>query len=204
MRAPLPPDEPARLEALSRYGILDTGEEEAFDDVTRLAAHICMTPVALVTFVDSDRQWFKSRVGFSLRETSRDFSFCAHAILQPGPLVVRDALDDVRFKDNPLVLEAPYIRFYAGAPLTSAEGFKLGTLCVIDSVPRELRPDQIESLRMLGNLAMALLDLRRTAASLAGALQERKKRVEELEASARTHEEATRGSSDDAKTGGAV
>lgn len=193
MRAPLPDDEPARLDALRRYGILDTDHEDAFDDIARLAADICQTPVALVSFVDSDRQWFKARVGFSSRETSRDVSFCAHAILQPGPSVVRDALDDPRFKDNPLVLSAPYIRFYAGSPLVSAEGFNLGTLCVMDRVPRELRPGQVEALRMLGDLAMAMLDMRRSMAYLAGALEDRKKDLEELERRLRLHDEAASG-----------
>src|SRR3712207_2859767 len=132
MKAPLPENEHSRLETLRRYGILDTDHEEAFDDIARLAANICQTPTALVSFVDSDRQWFKSHIGFPQRQTSRDLSFCAHAILQPGPLVVRDAFDDDRFRDNPLVFSAPYIRFYAGSPLTSAEGFNLGTLCVLD------------------------------------------------------------------------
>jgi GAF domain-containing protein len=196
MKAPLPHDEPARLEALRRYGILDTDHEEAFDDIARLAANICQTPVALVSFVDSDRQWFKARVGFSSRETPRDVSFCAHAILQPGPLVVRDTFDDARFRDNPLVSSAPYIRFYAGSPLTSAEGFKLGTLCVLDRVPRELRPEQLDALRMLGNQAMALLDMRRALAYLAGALDERKREMEELERRLRMNEEAAHGGED--------
>src|SRR5215216_5615904 len=117
MEAPLPGDERARVETLRQFKILDTEPEEAFDDITRLAAHISHTPTALISFVDADRQWFKSRVGFGPQETSRDISFCAHAILQPGPTVVRDTLDDERFRDNPLVLEAPYIRFYAGYPL---------------------------------------------------------------------------------------
>lgn len=195
MRAPLPKDESARLEALHRYRILDTDHEEVFDNIVRLASNICLTPVSLVTFVDEHRQWFKARVGFSPRETSRDVSFCAHAILQPGPLVVRDAFDDERFKDNPLVLSSPYIRFYAGAPLTSTEGFNLGTLCVLDSVPRELRPDQLEALQMLGGQLMALLDMRRALSYMEGALNEKRKKVEELEARLSMQREATHGES---------
>ena len=191
MRAELPGDEPARVEALHRYKVLDTGYEEAFDNAAHLAANICMTPVALVSFVDAHRQWFKSHVGFTPRETSRDVSFCAHAILQPGPLVVRDALDDVRFKDNPLVLSAPYIRFYAGAPLTSSEGFKLGTLCVLDRVPRELRPEQLESLRLLSSQVMTLLDMRRALQYMEGALNERREQIEELEERLKQHESKT-------------
>jgi GAF domain-containing protein len=181
MKPPTPEDESARLESLRHFGVLDTDEEEVFDDIARLAAYICFAPVALISFVDSDRQWFKARVGFSPRETSRDLSFCAHAIHQPGPTVVRDTLDDERFRDNPLVLSAPYIRFYAGAPLTSAEGYRLGTICVLDRVPREMRREQIEALQMLSRQVMTLLDLRRTRDYLAGALREKNKKIEELE-----------------------
>jgi len=181
MRAATPEDEQARLEALRHFKVLDTDPEEAFDDITRLASYICQTPSALISFVDADRQWFKSRVGFEPQETSRDISFCAHAILQPGPMVVRDTLDDERFKDNPLVLSAPYIRFYAGAPLVSTEGFKLGTLCVLDNVPRILFPDQAAALQLLSKQVMALLDMRRTVAYLESALNEKRARVEELE-----------------------
>ncbi len=181
MKAALPDDEPERLDALRRLGVLDTDEEEVFNDIAHLAAHICQTPTALITFVDEDRQWFKARVGWSQRESSRDVSFCAHAILQPGPLVVRDTLDDERFRDNPLVNETPYIRFYAGSPLVSVEGHKLGTICVIDRVPRELRPDQREALRRLGNQVMALLNLRHDVAYLARALRDKNRRVEDLE-----------------------
>ena len=181
MRAATPEDERERLEALRHFKVLDTDPEEAFDDITRLASYICQTPSALISFVDADRQWFKARVGFEPQESSRDVSFCAHAILQPGPTVVRDTLDDERFKDNPLVLSAPYIRFYAGAPLVSTEGFKLGTLCVLDSVPRILFPDQAAALQLLSKQVMALLDMRRTVAYMESALNEKRARVEELE-----------------------
>ncbi len=188
MKAPLPENEHSRLEALRRYGILDTDHEEAFDDIARLAANICQTPVALVSFVDSDRQWFKSHFGFAQRETSRDVSFCAHAILTEGPTVVRDALDDARFRDNPLVTSAPYIRFYAGAPLVSAEGRRLGTLCVIDRVPRELRREQLEALQMLSTVLMALLNARRDLSYVAGSLEDKRRRIAHLEERLRQHE----------------
>jgi GAF domain-containing protein len=181
MKAPLPEDEGARAENLREFRILDTEPEEVFDEVTRLASYISQTPTALITFVDSDRQWFKSRVGFDQSETPRDVSFCAHAILQPGPTVVKDTLDDERFRDNPLVLESPYIRFYAGFPLTSAEGYRLGTLCVLDSVRRLLFPEQAEALGRLSRVAMGLLEARRTAAYLEGALNAKRKRLAELE-----------------------
>ncbi|MDQ3687897.1 MAG: GAF domain-containing protein [Acidobacteriota bacterium] len=181
MKAPTPENEGARLEALHHFKVLDTEPEEAFDDITRLACYICQTPTALITFVDADRQWFKSRVGFVPQETSRDVSFCAHAILQPGQTVVRDTLDDERFRDNPFVLSKPYIRFYAGSPLTSAEGFRLGTLCVLDSVPRVLFSDQADALEMLSRQVTALLGMRRTVAYLESALNQKRSRIEELE-----------------------
>lgn len=182
MKAELPQDEEARLAALRQFKVLDTEPEEAFDAATRLAALICQTPIALITLVDADRQWFKSRVGFDDRETLRDVSFCAHAILQPGPLVVRDTQTDERFRDNPFVLKSPYIRFYAGAPLTTAEGYKLGTLCVLDTVPRMLFADQLTALELLSTQVMTLLDLRRTVAYLESALNRQRERVAELEA----------------------
>jgi GAF domain-containing protein len=147
VEAQLPQAERARVAALAEFHILDTEPEEAYDEVARLASYVCHTPTALVTFVDAGRQWFKSRAGFALRETPREVSFCAHAILQPGPLAATDALDDDRFRDNPLVLEEPYICFYAGFPLTSEEGHRLSTLCVIDSAKRVLFPDQEAALR---------------------------------------------------------
>lgn len=181
MEAQLPEGEERRLEALRRFKVLDSDPEEAFDAATRLAALICQTPIALITFVDEDRQWFKSRVGFDEQQTSRDISFCAHAILQPGPLVVRDTQTDVRFRDNPLVLSSPYIRFYAGAPLTTAEGFRLGTLCVLDTVPRVLFSDQAAALELLSTQVMALLDMRRTVSYLESALNRKRERIAELE-----------------------
>ncbi len=165
-RPPLPPDEPQRLEALKRYDLLDTPPDQAFDDLTHLAAHICGTPIALVTLVDSHRQWFKARLGYDTPETPRDMAFCAHAIAAPGTLVVPDALADERFARNPLVLGSPEIRFYAGAPLRVPGGHAVGTLCVIDRRPRELEPPQQAALEALARQAVALLELRRRGLEL--------------------------------------
>lgn len=170
MKAPLPENEGARLEALRQYEVLDTDPEESFNDLTRLAAYICNTPIALISLIDAHRQWFKSRVGITASETSRDISFCTHAIMQDGPFIVRDALDDERFRNNPMVVADPRIRFYAGSPLMSPEGFKIGTLCVIDSKPRELTREQVAALRILGNQVITQLDLRRENLSLQRAL----------------------------------
>ena len=175
MKPPLPENERARLETLRQYEILDTDPEESFNDLTRLAAYICNTPIALISLIDENRQWFKSRVGLSEKETSRDVSFCAHAILQDGPSIVRDALDDKRFRTNPMVTADPHIRFYAGSPLMSPEGFKIGTLCVIDRIPRDLTPEQIAALKILGNQIITQLDMRRENLFLQRALDKYKK-----------------------------
>ena len=141
--APLPDNEQARLQALKDYEVLDTGAEASFDSIVTLASQLCQAPIALVSLVDTERQWFKAREGLGAQETHRDLAFCAHAIHQPTPLIVENALEDPRFKDNPLVLGEPNIRFYAGAPLITPEGFALGTLCVIDTKPRTLTEHQI-------------------------------------------------------------
>jgi GAF domain-containing protein len=182
MKAPLPENEAARLETLRQYEILDTDPEETFNDLTRLAAYICGTPIALITLLDMDRQWFKARVGMSQQETSRDISFCSHAILQTGPFVVRDAMDDARFARNPMVLSEPYIRFYAGSPLVTPEGFMLGTLCVIDRVPRDLTQEQVAALRALGNQVITLLEARREIAFLTRTLDKYKRAAEDFRA----------------------
>jgi PAS domain S-box-containing protein len=166
MSVPLPPDEDARLAALHQYAILDTAPEGAFDDLTHLAASICKMPIALIGLVDAERQWFKSRVGVDAPEVPREIAFCAHTILQPDVLIVPDLQSDKRFATNPLVTDDPHARFYAGVPLTTPAGQALGTLCVIDRVPRDLSAGQVEALRALSRQIMAQLELRRHVAEL--------------------------------------
>ncbi len=159
--ATAPQNEPERLGALREYEILDTEAEEKFDDLTLLARHICDTPIALISFVDTDRQWFKSRIGLTTSQTPRAVSFCGHAILEEDVMVVPDTAADERFADNPMVTGAPGIRFYAGAPLLTSTGYALGTLCVIDRKPRELTAEQLDALRALARQVVAQLELRR-------------------------------------------
>ena len=156
-----PIDEAARLRTLEMYQIMDTQAERAFDELTQLAATICKTPISLVSLVDDSRQWFKSRHGIDASETPRDQAFCAHVIVEDEVMVVPDASLDARFAANPLVTGEPNIRFYAGAPLQVADGSRLGTLCVIDRVPRELSSDQLEALSVLRNAVVANLELRK-------------------------------------------
>lgn len=171
--------EAARLAALRRYRILDTGPERAFDDLTLLASYVCGTPIALMTLVDADRQWFKSKVGITMSETSRSVAFCAHAIQSQSIMVVNDALGDLRFRDNPMVTGELGIRFYAGAPLITPDGHALGTICVVDRVPRTLTPEQLEALDALRRQAQAQLELRLHIGELKDALAERDAAVDE-------------------------
>lgn len=162
MRPPLPPSEPQRLDALMECGVLNTPPEQAFDDLTRLAAAVCQTPIALIPLVAESHQWFKSRVGIDLTETSRDVAFCAHAILSDEPLIIEDASADPRFRDNPFVIGPPHARAYAGVPLVTREGHRLGTLCVIDTRARRFSTSQIDALKALAAQASSQLDLRQT------------------------------------------
>lgn len=163
MTGMLPPsnDDPARLAELKRLDVMDSSEDQAYDDITRMAADVCGTPMALITLVDGTRQWFKSRVGLQLTQTPRQHAFCAHAIQTPDQvMVVTDARKDERFTSNPLVTGDPNIRFYAGAPLVTASGHALGTICVIDTEPRDIEPSQLETLQFMAQQVVSMLEAR--------------------------------------------
>lgn len=183
--------EELRLSALAEYRILDTADDPAFDEIAEVASVICEAPIAVINFIDCDRQWFKSVKGLAVRETPLDVSICVHAILQPGLFVVPDTLDDPRFANNPLVTGDPGLRFYAGALLESRDGYPLGTLCVLDYQPRELNERQLFALQALANQVMAHLELMRTH-------REQKKLIAELEA---VREELAERASTDPLTG---
>jgi signal transduction histidine kinase len=192
MKASLPVNELARLAALRDYEILDTAPEQEFDDITLLASQICDTPTALISLVDENRQWFKSKVGTTETETSRDIAFCAHGILQPDVFVVEDALADQRFADNPLVTGASKIRFYAGSPLITPDGQTVGMLCVNDQVPRALSPQQKSALQALGRQAVAQFELRRNLKALQETIAQRERAETELKEIHRQLVEASR------------
>ena len=173
MNSPALSTEAARLAALDRYAILDTDPEQSFDDLVILASYICKTPIALLSLLDDHRQWFKSTVGVQVRETPLEMSICAHAIKQEDLFIVPDTLQDARFRENPLVVGEPHIRFYAGAPLINEDGFALGILCVLDRQPRELDLEQKQALKSLRQLALKQMDLRRNLQLLKDALNDR-------------------------------
>ena len=176
MKRPTHPVDTQRTATLDAYDILDTPQEAEFDEITRLASHICQTPIAMVSLVTADRQWFKSRIGVDCCETSLDVSICAQAILEPDIFVVPDTMADPRFADISLVCDEHCVRFYAGAQLRSPDGYALGTLCVLDTRPRELDDAQLSALRMLAAQTMHLIELRRMLnrqAELTNRLQER-------------------------------
>src|SRR5580698_437686 len=165
VKADLHSAEEFRLAALRHYAILDTPREADFDEIVKVASAICGTPISVINLIDQGRQWFKAEVGLGVRETPLDSSICAHAILQPGLFIVPDTTLDPRFSDNALVTCDPHLRFYAGALLETPEGFPLGTICVLDTRPRQLDDTQKAFLRLMANQVMKLLELRRIAAA---------------------------------------
>ncbi|MEB3338882.1 MAG: PAS domain S-box protein, partial [Leptolyngbyaceae bacterium] len=168
--------EAARLKALQQYQILDTPAEDVFDELTQLAAQICQTPIALISLVDGDRQWFKAKVGLTATQTHRDMAFCAYTILQAEPLIVENALLDPRFAANPLVIGDPGIQFYGGVPLMTPQGYPIGTLCVLDLVPRQMEPEKIRALKVLSHQVISQLELRQNLQ----ALQEREHQLQTI------------------------
>ena len=174
MKPPTPTNETERLAALASYHILDSEPEQDFDDLVRIATHLCDAPAGSITLIDHDRQWHKAKIGLPVTETPRDVAFCAHTIMEDEPVVVLDMRHDERFSDNPFVAGEPHARFYAGVPLIMPDGFKLGTLCVIDLEPRvedPLSETQIECLKALARQTVRLIGMRRTGRQLADALE---------------------------------
>lgn len=168
-------DSPKRLEALEEFKIMDTGVEQDFNEIVELASKICNKPISLISLVDSQRQWFKARVGLDVTETPVSIAFCKHAIEKNNVFIVEDATKDDRFRNNPLVTGSPDIRFYAGTPLQTTEGYNIGTLCVLDNKPGELNDEQLEALKILGKQVIKQFELKRAFRIL----QLRKQKIEE-------------------------
>ncbi|HZG51073.1 MAG TPA: ATP-binding protein [Pyrinomonadaceae bacterium] len=166
-KAAVPCNEAERVAALLECAILDTAPEESFDDIVRLAAYICGTPIALVSLVDKSRLWFKAKVGFDASEVPRESTFCSQAILSPEPFIIEDAAADKRSAKSPYVVSAPHVRFYAAVPLVTSDGHALGVLCVIDHIPRTLTAEQQEALHVLARQTMTQIQLRRNSNTLA-------------------------------------
>lgn len=181
--APCTINEEERIRTLDEYGILDSEQEAVFDNITRIAMKICDVPIALISLVDHERQWFKSKVGLEVAQTHRDIAFCTHAILQDDIFEVEDATLDKRFHDNPLVTDSPHIRFYAGVPLSAHNGAKLGTLCVISDKANKLNEEQRELLKVLAKDVVSKLELRRQAKSLKNASRVQTRLIQSLEQS---------------------
>jgi len=161
-KVPIPKDEKQRLVALARYDILDTPREKGFDDIVVLASHLCETPIALIVLIDRDRQWFKASVGVRVKESPREFAVCAYTIMQRRLFIVPDATRDKRFASNPFVIAGPQFKFYAGMPLITPDNRALGTICVIDKIPRTLSPAQKRDLAALSRIVMTEMELRST------------------------------------------
>ncbi len=174
---PTPSNEAKRLAALRNYEVLDTESEAEYDALTKLASDICGTPFSLITLIDESRQWFKSAQGTDVRESPREYAFCTHAIMQPeAPMIVPDLRRDERFAQNPFVTQDPHVVFYASVPLTDADGFALGSLCVLDVIERDLTEAQLNALRVLANQVVTLMQLKRrlnNAQTVKGMLGER-------------------------------
>jgi signal transduction histidine kinase len=182
LKPPIPENESERLAALNSYQILDTLPEQGFDEITLIASEICQTPISLVSLIDNDRQWFKSNKGLEVTETPKELAFCAHAIIEPDKvMIVKDAFNDERFADNPLVTGNPKVIFYTGVPLINPDGYALGTLCVIDHKARELNNTQIIALKALANQVVAQLELKKKVAELNATKRELEQSNEYLE-----------------------
>lgn len=179
-KAPIPSNESERQSNLDSYNLVDTAPEIDFDNITELASQICETPIALISIIDNDRQWFKSKVGLEANQTGRDVSFCGHAIHSDELFEIKNSKEDDRFKGNPLVTDAPEVIFYAGQPIISSEGYRLGTLCVIDNKPNELTEKQKRTMHILSQHVRSLLDLRKKNLELQKALVEVEKRSSEM------------------------